>query len=129
MSQDRITSSNAAVLFVDHQTGLANGVQTQSPPDFLNNVKALVRLAQVYELPTVITTSAHDGPNGPIMPARGAGLAERCDRASSRRDQRVDNPDFARAVREDGPQEVADCRYLDGSLSRLRGIVGKGSRL
>jgi hypothetical protein len=31
MSYDRITADNAAVLFVDHQTGLANGVQTQSP--------------------------------------------------------------------------------------------------
>jgi hypothetical protein len=30
MSYDRLTAENAAVLFVDHQTGLANGVQTQS---------------------------------------------------------------------------------------------------
>ena len=41
MTYDRLSASNAAVLFVDHQTGLANGVQTQSPPDFINNVKAL----------------------------------------------------------------------------------------
>jgi len=32
MTYDRLSASNAAVLFVDHQTGLANGVQTQSPP-------------------------------------------------------------------------------------------------
>jgi len=32
MTYDRLTASNAAVLFVDHQTGLANGVETQSPP-------------------------------------------------------------------------------------------------
>ena len=38
MSYERLTAENAAVLFVDHQTGLANGVQTQSPADFLNNV-------------------------------------------------------------------------------------------
>ena len=59
----------ALTLFVDHQTGLANGVQTQSPVDFLNNVKALVRIAQIYNLPSIVTTSAHEGPNGPIMPA------------------------------------------------------------
>ncbi|WMT76393.1 hypothetical protein [Bradyrhizobium sp. Ash2021] len=29
------------VLFVDHQAGVANGVQTQSPAEFINNVKAL----------------------------------------------------------------------------------------
>ena len=69
MSYERLTSDNAAVLFIDHQTGLANGVQTQSPPEFINNVRALVRIAQIYKLPSIITTSSADGPNGPIMPA------------------------------------------------------------
>ena len=62
------------MLFVDHQTGLANGVQTQSPPEFVNNVKALVTIAQIYKLPSIITTSAADGPNGPIMPVVAEGL-------------------------------------------------------
>ena len=31
MSYERLTSDNAAVLFIDHQTGLANGVQTRAP--------------------------------------------------------------------------------------------------
>ncbi len=54
MSHERLTSSNAAVLFVDHQTGLANGVQTESPlsplspHEFINNVRALVTIAQIY---------------------------------------------------------------------------------
>ena len=52
MTYDRLTASNAAVLFIDHQTGLANGVQTQSPPEFINNVKALVTIAQIYKLPS-----------------------------------------------------------------------------
>jgi nicotinamidase-related amidase len=73
MTYDRLTASNAAVLFVDHQTGLANGVQTQSPPEFINNVKALVTIAQIYKLPSIITTSAADGPNGPIMPVVAEG--------------------------------------------------------
>ncbi|WP_225150327.1 hypothetical protein [Bradyrhizobium sp. NBAIM08] len=74
MSYDRLTADNAAVLFVDHQTGLANGVQTQSPPEFINNVKALATIAEIYKLPAVITTSAADGPNGPIMPVVSEGL-------------------------------------------------------
>jgi nicotinamidase-related amidase len=68
MPYDRLSADNAAVLFVDHQTGLANGVQTQTPADFINNVKALVTIAQIYKLPSIITTSAYDGPNGPVMP-------------------------------------------------------------
>ena len=68
MSYERLTAENAAVLFVDHQTGLANGVQTQTPAEFINNVKALVTIAQIYKLPAIVTTSAADGPNGPVLP-------------------------------------------------------------
>jgi len=45
------------------------------PPEFSNNVKALVTIAQIYKLPSIITTSAADGPNGPIMPAVAEGNA------------------------------------------------------
>ena len=38
MSYERLTAENAAMLFVDHQTGLANREQTQSPANFQNNV-------------------------------------------------------------------------------------------
>jgi nicotinamidase-related amidase len=68
MSYERLTADNAAVLFIDHQTGLANGVADQSQPDFTSNVVALAKLAKLFNLPTVITTSAADGPNGPVMP-------------------------------------------------------------
>ncbi len=76
MSYERLTAENAAVLFVDHQTGLANGVQTQTPADFLNNVKALVTIAQIYKLPAIVTTSAADGPNGPVLPVVAQGLPD-----------------------------------------------------
>ncbi len=65
---DRLTSDNAALLMVDHQTGLSNGVADQSLPEFMNNVAALAKLAKLFKLPTVITTSAADGPNGPVLP-------------------------------------------------------------
>jgi nicotinamidase-related amidase len=68
MSYDRLTPDNAAVLFIDHQTGLANGVADQSQAEFTSNVVALAKLTKLFNLPTVITTSAADGPNGPVMP-------------------------------------------------------------
>jgi nicotinamidase-related amidase len=68
MNHDRLTPDNAAVLFIDHQTGLANGVADQSQPEFTSNVVALAKLAKLFNLPTVITSSAADGPNGPVMP-------------------------------------------------------------
>src|SRR5271168_5067119 len=52
------------------------GVQTQSPPEFINNMRALVTIAQIYKLPSIITISAADGPNGPIMPVVAEGLPD-----------------------------------------------------
>lgn len=68
MSYDRLTPENAALLLVDHQTGLSNGVQDQSVPEYLTAVAGLVKFAKAFKLPTVITTSASDGPNGPVLP-------------------------------------------------------------
>src|SRR5882724_998019 len=65
---ERLTSENAALLLVDHQTGLSNGVQDQSAPEYMTAVAGLVKLAKAFKLPTVVTTSASDGPNGPILP-------------------------------------------------------------
>ncbi|HHK4226761.1 TPA: isochorismatase family protein [Pseudomonas aeruginosa] len=69
MSYDRLTPDNAAVLFVDHQTGLSNGIQDQSIPEYVTAVTALAKIAKNFNLPSVITTSAADGPNGPVLPA------------------------------------------------------------
>lgn len=106
MSYDRLTADNTAVLFVDHQTGLANGVQTQSPPEFINNVKALVTIAQIYKLPTVVTTSAHDGPNGPIMPVVEQGLPDAAIVHRPGQINAFDNDDFAAAVKKTGRKKL-----------------------
>lgn len=68
MSYDRLTPENAAVLLVDHQTGLSNGIQSQSVPDYMAALSGLVKLAKAFDLPTIVTTSAADGPNGPVLP-------------------------------------------------------------
>jgi nicotinamidase-related amidase len=65
---DWLTPDNAALLMVDHQTGISNGVADQSIPEFNNNVMALAKVAKVYNLQTVFTTSAGDGPNGSLLP-------------------------------------------------------------
>jgi nicotinamidase-related amidase len=68
MNYERLTAKNAALLLLDHQTGLSNGIQDQSLPEYINNVAALGMLAKIFDLPIVITTSASNGPNGPILP-------------------------------------------------------------
>lgn len=65
---DQLTPNNAALLLVDHQAGLSLGVETMNPETFRNNVAALVKVGKLFGLPTLVTTSADTGPNGPLMP-------------------------------------------------------------
>lgn len=64
----KIAKDDAAVLLVDHQAGLISLVQDFSPSEFKNNVLALAACAKYFKLPTVLTTSFEQGPNGPLVP-------------------------------------------------------------
>lgn len=64
----RLDKSDAAVLLVDHQTGLLSLVRDIDPDKFKNNVLALGDLAKYFGLPTILTTSFENGPNGPLVP-------------------------------------------------------------
>ncbi len=65
---NRLDKSQAAVLLVDHQAGLMSLVRDIEPDKFKNNVLALADCAKYFGLPTVLTTSFEDGPNGPLAP-------------------------------------------------------------
>ena len=64
----RLDKDDAAVLLVDHQSGLCNIVGDFSPDDFKNNVLAVTNAAKYFGLPTILTTSFEQGPNGPLVP-------------------------------------------------------------
>jgi nicotinamidase-related amidase len=64
----RLDRNKAAVLLVDHQTGLLSLVRDIDPDRFKNNVLALADLAKYFKLPTILTTSFEEGPNGPLVP-------------------------------------------------------------
>jgi nicotinamidase-related amidase len=64
----RLSKEDAALLLIDHQSGLISLVQDFSPDDFKNNVIALADVGRFFRLPTVLTTSFDQGPNGPLVP-------------------------------------------------------------
>lgn len=64
----RLSKEKAAMLFIDHQAGLLSLVQDFSPDEFINNVLALADVAKLQRIPTILTTSFEEGPNGPIIP-------------------------------------------------------------
>ena len=103
---ERLTSDNAALLMVDHQTGLANGVADQSLTEFINNVTALAKLGKLFKLPTVLTTSSSDGPNGPFLPQIRALLPEAPIVHRPGEVNAWENKDFVAAVKRTGRKKL-----------------------
>ena len=68
-SPSLLTPDNCALILVDHQAGLAFGVQSIDRQTVLNNAVALTRTALAFNLPIVISTSATKVYSGPLLPA------------------------------------------------------------
>jgi len=64
----KLAPNSTAILFIDLQVGLFNGVEDIAPADFMNNIEALADIGSIFNLPVVLTTSKDTGPNGPIIP-------------------------------------------------------------
>jgi len=102
----RLDKKNAAVLLVDHQTGLLSLVRDIDPDKFKNNVLALADLAKYFELPTILTTSFEDGPNGPLVPELKALFPKAPYVARPGNINAWDNEDFVRAVKATGKRQL-----------------------
>jgi nicotinamidase-related amidase len=102
----KLDKDQAALLLVDHQSGLISLVQDFSPDDFKNNVIALADVGKFFNLPTILTTSFDEGPNGPLVPE----LIERFPNAPFiHRPGQInawDNEDFVKAVKATGRKQL-----------------------
>jgi nicotinamidase-related amidase len=102
----RLDKNNAAVLLVDHQTGLTNLVHDFSPDDFKNNVLALADCAEYFKLPTILTTSFENGPNGPLVPELKKQFPNAPYIARPGNINAWDNEDFVNAVKATGRKQL-----------------------
>ncbi|TVS08714.1 MAG: hydrolase [Gammaproteobacteria bacterium] len=105
-SYKRLDKDQAAVLLVDHQTGLLSLVRDIQPDMFKNNVLALAALAQYFKLPTILTTSFEDGPNGPLVPELKDAFPEAPYIARPGQINAWDNEDFVKAVKATGRKQL-----------------------
>lgn len=103
---DRLDKNNAAVLMVDHQSGLTNLVHDFSPDDFKNNVLALADTAKYFKLPTILTTSFEDGPNGPLVPELREIFPDAPSIARPGNINAWDNEEFVEAVKATGRKQL-----------------------
>jgi nicotinamidase-related amidase len=102
----RLDKEDAAVLLVDHQSGLCNIVGDFSPDDFKNNILALADTAKYFNLPTILTTSFEEGPNGPLLPELKALFPDSPYIARPGQINAWDNDDFVEAIRKTGRKQL-----------------------
>ncbi|MGE8081969.1 isochorismate family cysteine hydrolase YcaC [Peribacillus loiseleuriae] len=103
----RISKEDAAVLLVDHQTGLISGlVRDYGVDEFKNNVLALANTAKFFDLPVILSTSFEKGPNGPLMQELvelfpNAPMIPRLGQINA-----WDNEDFVKAIEATGKKQL-----------------------
>lgn len=102
----RLDKDNAAVLLVDHQTGLLSLVRDIDPDKFKNNVLALAAAAKYFNLPTILTTSFEQGPNGPLVPELKELFPDAPYIARPGQINAWDNEDFVKAVKATGKKQL-----------------------
>lgn len=102
----RLDKDNSAVLLVDHQTGLLSLVRDIDPDKFKNNVLALAAAAKYFNLPTILTTSFEQGPNGPLVPELKDMFPDAPYIARPGQINAWDNEDFVKAVKATGKKQL-----------------------
>ena len=103
---NRLNKDDAAVLLVDHQAGLLSLVRDIEPDKFKNNVLALADLAKFFNLPTILTTSFEQGPNGPLVPELKEMFPDAPYIARPGQINAWDNEDFVKAIKATGRKQI-----------------------
>ncbi|KAA0020492.1 hydrolase [Salinicola corii] len=105
-SYQRLDKDDVTVLMIDHQAGLLSLVRDFGPDEFKNNVMALADIAEFFDLPTILTTSFEDGPNGPLVPELKAKFPDAPYIARPGQINAWDNEEFVQAVKETGRKQL-----------------------
>lgn len=103
---NRLDKNDVAVLLVDHQAGLFSLVHDFTPDEFKNNVLALADSARYFKLPTILTTSFENGPNGPLFPELKALFPDAPYIARPGNINAWDNEEFVAAVKATGKKQL-----------------------
>ncbi|THU81054.1 Isochorismatase hydrolase [Dendrothele bispora CBS 962.96] len=103
---ERLDRNNSLLLVVDHQIGLFQIVRDYQPDEYKNNIFAHAALGKVFDIPTILTTSAEHGPNGPLPHEitdmhPNAPFIKRNGEVNA-----WDNADFREAVRATGKKQI-----------------------
>jgi nicotinamidase-related amidase len=101
-----INPANAAMLLIDHQSGLFQTVGDMPMPELRLRVAALAKMATLSKLPVVTTASVPQGPNGPLIPEIHETAPHAQYVARKGEINAWDNPDFVAAVKATGKKQL-----------------------
>ncbi len=66
--QEMLTPDNCALVLIDFQPAMYQGVQSHDRLTVVHNVQVLAKAAKLFKLPVLISTVAKDSFSGPFMP-------------------------------------------------------------
>lgn len=103
---NRLNKDDVALLMVDHQAGLLSLVRDFNPDEFKNNVLAVADIAKYFNIPTILTTSFENGPNGPMVPELKEAFPDAAYIARPGQINAWDNEDFVKAIKDTGKKQL-----------------------
>jgi nicotinamidase-related amidase len=101
-----INPNDAAMLLIDHQSGLFQTIGDMPMPILRNHAAALAKMASLARLPVITTASVPQGPNGPLIPEIHANAPRATYVARKGEINAWDNPDFVAAVKATGRKQL-----------------------
>ncbi|RBP37298.1 nicotinamidase-related amidase [Roseimicrobium gellanilyticum] len=101
-----IDAANAAMLLIDHQSGLFQTVKDMPMTELRANATTLAKIATLANMPVITTASVPQGPNGPLIPEIHK-YAPHAKYVARRGEINAwDNPDFVAAVKATGRKQL-----------------------
>ncbi|MGG4455161.1 hydrolase [Brevibacillus porteri] len=101
-----IDVNDAALLLIDHQSGLFQTVGDMDVTTLRRNVIALAKVAKLLNIPTLTTDSVPTGPNGPLIPEIAEILPNNVYVPRNGEINAWDNPNFVKAVEATGKKTL-----------------------
>lgn len=101
-----INPADAAMLLIDHQSGLFQTIGDMPMADLRRYATALAKIATLANIPVITTASVPQGPNGPLIPEIHAGAPHAQYVARTGQINAWDNPDFVAAVKATGKKQL-----------------------
>jgi nicotinamidase-related amidase len=98
----RIDPDDAAMLLIDHQSGLFQTVKDMPMTELRANAITLAKVATLARMPVITTASVPQGPNGPLIPEIHEAATHAQYVARKGEINAWDNPEFVAAVEKTG---------------------------